>query len=229
MSATLASQPPLQRLEQRTLRHWPVILAIALGVWVLLPFLAPVAMKVGFPDAAKAIYLFYSFQCHQLPQRSFFLFGPQLTYSLEQINTARGSENLNPMLLRQFIGNAQLGYKVAWSDRMVSLYTSFAAGAAIYAVLRRRVTPLPVLILIALLIPIGLDGVSHAVSDFWGIGHGFRDTNEWLRAMTGNVFPVSFYSGDAWGSFNSWMRLISGVLAGVGLAWSLLPRFDKWL
>jgi uncharacterized membrane protein len=186
-------------------------------------------MKAGFSDAAKAIYLFYSFQCHQLPQRSFFLFGPQLTYSLEQINIARGSENLNPMLLRQFIGNAQLGYKVAWSDRMVSLYTSFAAGAAIYAVLRRRVTPLPVLILIALLIPIGLDGVSHAVSDFWGIGYGFRDTNEWLRAMTGDVFSVSFYAGDAWGSFNSWMRLISGVLAGFGLASFLLPRFDKWL
>ena len=42
--------------------------------------------------AQKLIYLFYSFQCHQLPQRSFFLFGPQLTYSIEQINTARGSE-----------------------------------------------------------------------------------------------------------------------------------------
>jgi hypothetical protein len=68
MAATFAGQHPLQRLEQR------------------------VAMKAGFSGAAKLIYLFYSFQCHQLPQRSFFLFGPQLTYSIEQINTARGSE-----------------------------------------------------------------------------------------------------------------------------------------
>jgi uncharacterized membrane protein len=229
MPTPLASQPPLQRLEQRTLRHWPVILAIALGVWVLLPFFAPVAMKAGFIATAKAIYLFYSVQCHQLPQRSYFLFGPQLTYSLEQINAAHGSDNLNPLLLRQFIGNAQMGYKVAWSDRMVSLYTSFAAGAAIYAVLRIRIASLPVLIFIILLVPIGLDGISHSVSDFWGIGNGFRDTNAWLRAMTGDLFPVSFYAGDAWGSFNAWMRLISGVVAGVGLAWFLLPRFDKWL
>ena len=229
MSATLSSQPPLQRLEQRFLRHWPVILAVVLGIWVLLPFFAPAAMKAGFIDIAKAIYLFYGIQCHQLPQRSFFLFGPQLTYSLEQINTARGSENLNPMLLRQFTGNEQLGYKVAWSDRMVSLYTSFAAGVAIYAALRGRIKPLPILILVALLIPLGMDGISHTISDFWGIGNGFRDTNAWLRALTGDIFPASFYAGDAWGSFNAWMRLISGVLAGVGLAWFLLPRFDKWL
>lgn len=229
MATFSVRQSPAQRLEQRLLRGWPVILAVVLGIWVLLPFLAPAAMQAGFIGIAKAIYLFYGIQCHQLPQRSYFLFGPQLSYSLEQINAARGSDNLNPMLLRQFIGNEQIGYKVAWSDRMVSLYTSFAAGVAVYAALRQRIKPLPVLILIALLIPVGLDGVSHTVSDFWGIGNGFRDTNAWLRTMTGDIFPASFYAGDAWGSFNAWMRLISGVLAGVGLAWFLLPRFDKWL
>jgi hypothetical protein len=74
-----------------------------------------------------------------------------------------------------------------------------------------------------------MDGISHTISDFWGIGNGFRDTNAWLRALTGDIFPASFYAGDAWGSFNAWMRLISGVVAGVGLAWFFLPRLDKWL
>jgi uncharacterized membrane protein len=133
------------------------------------------------------------------------------------------------LLLRQFIGNAQMGYKVAWSDRMVSLYTSLFAGAAIYAVMRRRIKPFPVFVFVALLMPLALDGLSHTVSDFWGIGNGFRDSNEWLRALTGNVFSSTFYAGDAWGSFNAWMRLITGILAGVGLAWFLLPRLDKWL
>jgi uncharacterized membrane protein len=229
MSAIPARNNKLIRWEHQIIRHWPVILAIILGIWVLLPFLAPIAMKLGLSSLGGSIYLFYGIQCHQLPQRSYFLFGPQLTYTLEQINNARGSDNLNPMLLRQFIGNEQIGYKVAWSDRMVSLYTSFVAGIAIYAALRKRIKPLPVLILVVLLIPIGLDGVSHTISDFWGIGNGFRDSNEWLRTLTGSIYSPSFYSGDAWGSFNSWMRLITGVLAGVGLAWFLLPRFDRWL
>lgn len=229
MTAISTRENKRSHWQQKIVRHWPAILAVVLGLWVLLPLLAPVAMKANLPSLGKAIYLFYSAQCHQLPQRSYFLFGPQLTYSLEQINLARGDFNLNPLLLRQFIGNAQMGYKVAWSDRMVSLYTSLFVGAAIYAVMRRRIKPFPVLVFVAFLMPLALDGLSHTVSDFWGIGNGFRDSNEWLRALTGNVFSSTFYEGDAWGSFNAWMRLITGILAGVGLAWFLLPRLDKWL
>jgi len=35
-------------------------------------------MHLGKPGLASLIYLFYSPQCHQLPQRSYFLFGDRL-------------------------------------------------------------------------------------------------------------------------------------------------------
>jgi hypothetical protein len=57
-----------------------------------------------------------------------------------------------------------------------------------------------------------------------GIGQGFRDTNEWLRMLTRNAFPATFYVGDALGSFNSLMRLFSGLLAGLGIVWFVLPH-----
>lgn len=227
ISATKASGGV--RFQQTILRQWPALLALVLGVWVFTPFLAPVFMKFGWVGPANVVYGAYSVQCHQLPQRSYFFFGERMTYSLEEINAARGSDNMNPLFLRQFVGNEEMGYKVAWSDRMISLYTSFFMGAVVFAFFRRRLRMLPAALLVAVLAPIALDGGTHMISDLWGIGSGFRDTNDWLRAITGNAFADAFYRGDTWGSFNAWMRLLTGVLAGFGLAWFFLPLFDRWL
>ena len=122
-----------------------------------------------------------------------------------------------------------MGYKVAWSDRMISLYTSVWVGGLLYTILRRRLRPLPLLLAAVLLTPIVLDGGTHFIADLQGIGQGFRDTNDWLRILTGAVFPSSFYAGDGWGSFNSLMRLWTGILAGPALAWVVFPRIDPLL
>ena len=34
---------------------------------------------------------------------------------------------------------------------------------------------------------------------------------------------MEFYVGDALGSFNSWARLITGLLAGLGITWLAFP------
>ncbi len=51
-----------------------------MGVYALLPFLAPVLQATGYHQAAEAIYVGYSLACHQMPERSFFLFGYQMAY-----------------------------------------------------------------------------------------------------------------------------------------------------
>ena len=61
------------------------------------------------------------------------------------------------------------------------------------------------------------------LSDLAGIGQGFRDTNLWLAFLTNNAFSASFYAGEALGSFNSWMRLVTGILAGLGIVWFIFP------
>ena len=209
-------------------RHWLLVLSVLVGVYVSLPWLAPIFMKLGWTGAANVIYLFYSTQCHQLPQRSYFLFGPQATYSLADIQAAWANTS-NPVVLRQFIGNEAMGWKVAWSDRMVSMYTGLLPAGLAFALLRRRLKPLSVWGFVALILPMGIDGGTHLLSDLAGIGVGFRDSNTWLAALTGNALPAAFYAGDALGSFNSWMRLLTGILFAIGCVWLAYPYLESAL
>ncbi len=206
--------------------HWFEVFVIVYGLWVFAPFFAPVLMHAGWTSAGKAIYFIYSFFCHQLPERSFFFFGQKNMYSLAEVQKA-WRNTANPMVLRQFTGNASMGWKVAWSDRMISFYTSIWLFAVAWFPFRRRIKHLPWWGFILLLLPMAVDGGSHAVSDLAGIGQGFRDTNGWLAALTHASLPAGFYAGDALGSFNSIMRLVSGVLAGLGIAWLVLPYFYR--
>jgi uncharacterized membrane protein len=143
-------------------------------------------------------------------------------YSLGEIQSA-WQDTANPMILRKFIGNEIMGWKIAWSDRMISFYTSVWLFALAWWPLRRKVKPLSWWAFALLLLPMIVDASTHAVSDLAGIGLGFRDTNQWLINLTGHSFPAAFYAGDALGSFNSWARLISGLLAGLGIVWLAFP------
>jgi len=175
-------------------------------------------MHIGWTGAGKAIYLVYSFFCHQLPERSFFWFGDKTMYSLSEIQSV-WQNTANPLILRQFVGNESMGWKIAWSDRMISFYTSIWFFAVLWYPMRRKIKPLAWWGFILLLLPITIDGATHMISDFAGIGQGFRDTNQWLIALTSNSYSIGFYAGDALGSFNSVMRFITGILAGLGIVW----------
>ncbi len=207
-------------------RYWIIPLSILLGLYAGTPFLAPVFMHIGWTSAAKVIYFIYSWLCHQLPERSFFLFGSRFTYSLAEVQNA-WQNTISPVILRQFIGNPELGWKVAWSDRMVSMVTSLWFFGLVWWMVRRRVKPLPWWGLVLFLLPMAVDGTSHFFSDLAGIGRGFRDVNIWLAVLTRHSFQASFYAGDAWGSFNSLIRLLTGILFGVGIVWYTYPYMDK--
>lgn len=208
-------------------RHWLIIFHLLIAVWVGLPWLAPVFLHWGWDRAASSVYSFYAFQCHQLPQRSFFLFGPKPMYSLAEIQAA-WQNTTDPSILRQWIGNVDMGWKVAWSDRMVSMYTSLFLASIVYAFARKQVRPLPLWGFALLLLPMVVDGGTHMISDLTGLGQGFRDTNLWLASLTGSIFPSTFYAGDALGSFNSWMRLITGLLFSLAVIWLVYPVIDRF-
>jgi len=206
--------------------HWLGIFLTVYGIWVFAPFLAPLLMKIGWDSAGKAIYFIYSFFCHQLPERSFFLFGKKTMYSISEIQAA-WQVTLDPVILRQFIGNESMGWKIAWSDRMISFYTSVWLFAVVWLPFRKKIKPLSFLGFTLFLLPLALDGGTHAISDLAGIGQGFRDTNQWLAILTNNILPASFLMGDALGSFNSWARLITGLLAGLGIVWLAFPYLEE--
>ena len=134
-------------------RHWVLVVSLLLGVYVLAPFFAPLLMAMGLTIPGRVIYWVYSFLCHQLPERSYFLFGPKISYSLPEIQSAWQNTN-NIAILRQFIGNAQMGWKVAWSDRIVSMFTSLWLFGMLWGIFRRKIKPLPWWGLVLLLLPI---------------------------------------------------------------------------
>lgn len=207
-------------------KHWFSVFAVAFGLYVTLPFLAPVFMQIGWTGPAKVIYFIYSFLCHQLPQRSFFLFGPQASYSLAELASV-GVNTSDLFLLRQFIGTPEMGWKVAWSDRMVSMYTGILLFGFAWRLLKSRIPKLPWWGFVLLLLPMTIDGTSHFVSDLAGLGQGFRDNNAWLAAITNHAFAPGFYTGDALNSFNSWVRLLTGILFGLGVVWFGFPYLDE--
>ena len=163
------SQSGLERLAQFISRRWILLLSLVLGLYVGLPFLAPVFMQLGWSGPGRVIYFIYSWLCHQLPERSFFLFGPKFTYSLAEVQAA-WQNTLNPLILRQFIGNPAMGWKVAWSDRMVSVYTSIWIFALLWRPLRRKLRPLPWWGMALLSAPMAIDGLTHLVSDLRALG-----------------------------------------------------------
>jgi len=181
-------------------------------------------MYIGLEGPGKAIYTIYSFLCHQLPQRSFFLFGSKFTYTISEILADSPGTTPTIFSLRTYIGSPEMGWKVAWSDRMVSMYASTWLFAILWGKFGKRLPKLPWWGLVLFLLPMAVDGTSHFISEITQTG--FRFQNLWLVQLTGNRLSQSFYSGEAWGSFNSLSRLASGLFFGIGVVWFGFPFLD---
>lgn len=218
-----------RRCTRWVIAHPLSAVLIVLGVWNLLPWLAPMLMHLGWEKPAHAIYTLYLLFCHQLPQRSWFLFGPEFSYTREEILLAwRGTTTpVPPLLMRAFIGNPDMGWKVAWSDRMVSFYGGWFLFGLFYVLVRPRWRGHSLGTAVLLMLPLALDGGTHMLSDLGGLREGFRETNAWLAALTGHALPATFYVGDQWGSFNSLARLVTGLLAAWGVIGFAFPYLDR--
>jgi uncharacterized membrane protein len=61
-------------------RHWLLAVNVIGGLYAGLPLLGPWLLSRGFIIPAKAIYLAYGLTCHQMPSRSFYVFGQKMCY-----------------------------------------------------------------------------------------------------------------------------------------------------
>lgn len=185
-------------------QHYLSFIVGFLFLYVGLPFVAPILMKLNQVPAAKVIYSIYGPLCHQLAFRSYFLFGAQAFYprvlaglSLPITwDSITGSSTIDFFAAKAFIGDTFLGFKVAICERDIAMYGSFAIFGLIYGVNRKRINSLSLWIwLIAGVIPIALDGTSQ----FSGLGLNIlkwlppRESTPLLRTLTGILF--GFLSG----------------------------------
>ncbi len=183
--------------------HYMVILNFFSGLYVLLAFLAPVFMKVGWVGPARVIYKVYSPLCHQLAFRSFFLFGEQPYYPRELAGVdgvitygqATGFDENDLNTARSFIGDEVLGYKLALCERDIAIYGALFLFGIIFARTGKKIKPLPwYLWLLIGLGPIGLDGFSQLLSQTgWGIFSWLplRESTPLLRVLTGTCFGLA--------------------------------------
>jgi uncharacterized membrane protein len=198
-------------------RRWYLLAMLLAWIILALALLAPVLMAAGQPEAAQAIYRFLAPHDHQLPQRSYFLFGQHgwlQSYSLEQILAWGG----DPNRLRAFVGNPEIGFKMGLNHRMVAIFSGIVVGGLVWGLAGGR-PRLGAGWFIVFSLPLLLDGFSHMLSENSNLG--FREGNAWAVALTGAIFPGEFYTGSTIGSLNWLLRTVTGLLFGLGLVWFL--------
>lgn len=191
-------------------QHYLALVNVFMLLYFGLPILAPMFMKAGAPLPANVLYTIYKPLCHQFGFRSFFLFGEQAYYPLEEagIPGVKTFEEItgfvdlhNPTAFsrfqaREFIGDETVGYKMALCERDIAIYGSIFLFGIIYALTGRRIKPLHWTMWILLgMVPIGLDGFSQLFSqvewDWLQSVLPYRESTPLLRVITGGLFGLA--------------------------------------
>lgn len=201
-STTVASQE--RRLPDRVVlfiaEHWLLLVNLAVFVFVGLPILAPFLAEAGLERPALWIYSVYRLTCHQLPQRSYFVGGPQIDYSVAQIQTFTGVSN--PLLLmHRPLVNTPLGSQTAFCHRDIAIYGAVLLAGLVFGLVRDRLKPLPFKVFILFLIPIAVDG---------------------LTQLLGGILPFLPARESTW-----LLRTVTGGLLGIGGVWLAYPYIEQ--
>jgi uncharacterized membrane protein len=195
------------RLMDWVSRYYLAIFNVFVLLYFGLPILAPVLMKAGASLPANVLYTIYKPLCHQFGFRSFFLFGEQAYYPLQEagipgvktFEQVTGYQDLdNPAAYsrfqaRQFTGNETVGYKMALCERDMAIYVSIFLFGILYALTGRRLKPLHWMLWVLIgMGPIGLDGFSQLFSQMnwpWLASIlPYRESTPFLRVLTGALF-----------------------------------------
>ena len=187
-------------------QHWLTLAILFLGLFAGLPFLAPVLMHFNMAGPAEWIYKGYSLTCHQLSFRSFFFFGEQSVYTIDELQRVLGVTNptSDAFFWRDFIGNAQLGYKMAWCERDVSIYVGMVLTFIFLGLIRLRVKPLDWRVYLLFVMPMAIDGL-------W-------------QLMTSPLYLLQFLPLH---ESTPELRMITGALFGIGSVWLVFPYVDR--
>lgn len=169
-------------------------------IFILLTISAPALMKIGGPGLAKPIYWAASNLCHQLPYRSWFLFGKQSYYPLyvgeiQEIMDFRTAFKYSGDLeaSRSIIGNEIMGFKIAVCQRDLAMYVGLLLSGVIFLASSRRMKKIPIWVWILFgVLPLGLDGITQLAgsSQWMGSLVSFRESTPLLRTITGGLFGI---------------------------------------
>ena len=167
--------------------------------YIAFAILAPVLTKLGYTNAGNIIYKIYSYLCHQRAERSLFLFGKKIFYSVEEFVQVG---ILDIFDARNFIGDKNFGYKLAFCVRDLGIYLGLTF-SGVY-VFFKSIPPKPIKLKLMLLgvTPLLVDGIIQFIAEAasiitWnslvlvGSAEPFYTSTNPLRLVTGLLFGVT--------------------------------------
>jgi uncharacterized membrane protein len=174
----------LDRQIYHLAKHWLAVFNTLTGIYVALPLLAPLLMAAGVPQIGRLIYFAYRPACHQLPERTFFLAGPQASYTLDELWAIGLIDRTDDIFARQrFLGAVQVGWKMALCQRDLAMYGALFLGGILFGLLRTRVRPLSLVGYLLCLVPMFIDGGTQLI--------GLRESIPVLRVFTGGLLGLA--------------------------------------
>ncbi len=181
--------------------HYMAIFNSLVALYLGLAILAPILVKAGATAPATVLYKAYGLVCHQLGYRSFYLFGEQFYYpraaahipgvlTFQQASgLEEGSSAQEIFAARNFIGNEQMGYKIALCQRDLAVYGGILLFGVLFSLSGWRIRALPWQIWLLLAVtPIAVDGLSQLISQPPLSLFPLRESTPALRVLTGGMF-----------------------------------------
>jgi uncharacterized membrane protein len=182
-------------------KHYMSLFNLMVTIYLGLAFLAPVLMKAKLELPATVLYKAYSLVCHQLGYRSFYLFGAQYSYPRaaagvpdvltfgQATGFSEGSSAKDLFNARSFVGNEQLGHKIALCERDIAIYGGILIFGLLFSLSGLRLPSIPWYMWIVIgIIPIGIDGFSQLLSQPPLSFLPYRESTPTLRVVTGFLF-----------------------------------------
>ncbi len=187
-------------------QHWLALAIIFLTIFAGLPMLAPVLMHFGLTSLADVIYKSYALTCHQLAYRSYFFFGAKPAYTITELQNILGVNHpaSDAFFWRDFIGNADLGYKMAWCERDAAIYWAMIVALVLFGFFRTRVKPLDWRVYLLFVLPMAIDGTWQLVTS-----------------------PIHMLPFVPLHESTAELRLITGALFGFGSIWLIFPHVEQ--
>jgi uncharacterized membrane protein len=161
-------------------RHWLAFVNLAFALILTVQLGAPWLMEHGQERLGRLIYLANYPLCHQLPERSFFIGGPRFWYTLSEMRFSAGSD-----IPLRWLGNSQLGFKVAVCERCMAINVAFLAFGLLFALVRSRLKGkgIPWQVAVALIVPLAVDAGIQLV--------GLLESDWIRRSITGALFSLA--------------------------------------
>lgn len=179
--------------------------------YLIMPFLAPILLKLGYTKPANVVYTIYSILCHQRSERSMFLFGKETS---PEINDFRNVGIDTLVESRNFRGDDDFGYKVAFCFRDVGIYIGLFLTALLFLIKPNLIKePLKLKFVVIGVLPMILDGTIQLIAEIMA--------NTGLNASVGLMPGIPFYLS------TNLKRLITGMLFGGTIGFWLYPSIIK--